>query len=247
MSKSSQLLIIGILTFFGISALASGLLPFTFQAGQPIKADEVNANFEALANGKQNVITTTPCGDGQFVTGVEADGNLSCGIDQIGSAGSSGVSSLNGKTGSLAIEGGNGVTVETSEDGKVTISAGTSASGDFSPQATIAVPSSGVGNVAGAAFKITNNNTASSSIALNGVSQGGAGVFGQATNGFGVRGKTNTGYGVYGETSVGSGVEGHATSPGWYGVLGANNATGGVGVRGVGSAGTGVWGASTSG
>ncbi len=99
MSKSTKVLLTAIFIFLGISALAAGSLPFSFKAGEPIKADEVNANFQALADGKQNTITNSPCGEGQFVTGVGADGKLSCAVDQIGSAGSSGVSSLNGKTG----------------------------------------------------------------------------------------------------------------------------------------------------
>jgi hypothetical protein len=184
----SKVLTIAILSFLGIGALAAGSLPYTFQAGQPIKADEVNANFQALANGKQNVITNSPCSEGQFLTGVEADGTLSCGIDQIGAAGSSGVSSLNGKTGSLAIEGGEGVSVETSDDGKIVISSKATTGDGLSPQATIQIPSSGTGNVAGTAFSIKNNNAQNFSSAITGTANasGAFGVLGSSTAGQGV-------------------------------------------------------------
>ena len=235
MSKSTKVLLTAIFIFLGISALAAGSLPFSFKAGEPIKADEVNANFQALADGKQNTITTNPCGDGQFVTGVNADGTLSCSIDQIGSAGSSGVSSLNGKTGSLAIEGGDGVTVATSEDGKVTISTDPSTGGDFSPQATIAIPSSGIGNFGGAAFKITNTRTVITTSALNGVSKGGTGVLGTSTTGKGVVGSSTSNTGVEGQTSLaqGTAVAGVNTNAnGGTGVSGTTNGTYGFGVRG---------------
>jgi hypothetical protein len=234
MSKSTKVLLTAILVFLGISALAAGSVPFSFKAGEPIKADEVNANFQALAEGKQNTITNSPCGDGQFVTGIDGNGKLSCGVDQIGSAGSSGVSSLNGKTGSLAIEGGDGVTVETTEDGKVTISAAVSTGGDLSPQATIAIPSSGAGNRAGAAFKITNNNTTTSSIAIEAVTKGQFAVL--ATGGRTGVHATGTNTGV---TGIGSG-----TSSSSKGVVGESYAAGGIGVFGqqLGSSGYGVYG-----
>jgi hypothetical protein len=235
MSKSTKVLITVIVIFLGISALAAGSLPFSFKAGDPIKADEVNANFTALAEGKQNVITNSPCSDGQFVTGVDGNGKLSCGIDQIGSAGSSGVSSLNGKTGSLAIEGGDGVMVETSEDGKVTISTAASTGGDLSTQATIEIPSSGIGNFGGAAFKITNTRTVITTSALNGVSKGGIGVLGTSTTGKGVVGTSTGNTGVEGQTSLaqGTAVAGINTNAnGGTGVSGTTNGTYGFGVRG---------------
>lgn len=257
MTKLTKFLITAMLVFLGISAVvANGFVPFSFKAGDPIKADEVNANFTALAEGKQNAITTSPCGDGQFVTGVNADGTLSCGIDQIGSAGSSGVSSLNGKTGSLAIEGGEGVTVETSEDGKVTISASPSAGSDFSPQATLTFPFSRTINNANPAFAITNNG----GIALSGSSPNSAGVYafsGNNGNGvsayseknYGVLAFTNTGIaGVYGEskTNGATGVRGvNSVGPGSSGVWGESAA--GRGVRGDSTTGSGVEGTSSSG
>jgi hypothetical protein len=276
MSKSTKYLIIAIVSFLGLSALAAGTLPFTFKAGDPIKADEINANFAALESSvatKQAAITTTPCGSGQFITGVGVDGTLTCAVDQIGSAGSSGVSSLNGKTGSLAIEGGDGVTVETLDDGKVMISS--SASG-LESQATLTFPFSQTINNTNPAFALTNNG----GIALSGSSPTGIGVYafsgntgygvsayseknygvlattntglagvygvGKANGGTGVRGSNNAGpgsSGVWGESTLGSGVRGD--SPSGSGVLG--NSTTGYGVRGVVSqAGTGVYGLSQS-
>jgi hypothetical protein len=250
MTKLTKVLITAMLIFLGISAVvANGFVPFSFKAGDPIKADEVNANFQALAEGKQNAITSNPCGGGQFVTGVNGDGTLACGIDQIGSAGSSGVSSLNGKTGSLAIEGGDGVTVETSDDGKVTISAVATTGGDFSPQATIGIPSSGAGNVAGAAFKITNNNNTTSSRAIEAVTKGQWGVYASGGR-TGVYG-TGTDSGVNGESSSSSssrGVQGSSYASGAIGVLGQQSGGVGYGVKGIQSgSGYGVYGVSLSG
>jgi hypothetical protein len=244
MSKSTKILIISIFTFLGISALAAGSLPFSFKAGDPIKADEVNANFQALNDGKQNTITNSPCSDGQFVTGVDGNGKLSCGIDQIGSAGSSGVSSLNGKTGSLAIEGGDGVTVETSEDGKVMISS--SASGGLEPQATLTFPFSKTINNINPAFAITNNG----GIALSGSSPNGAGVYAfSSNNGNGVSAYSEKNYGVLAFTNTGlAGVYGEGKINGGTGMRGVNNAgPGSSGVWGESALGSGVRGSTTSG
>jgi hypothetical protein len=239
MTKLSKVLITAMLVFLGISAVvANGFVPFSFKAGDPIKADEVNANFTALAEGKQNTITTTPCGDGQFVTGVAADGNISCGLDQIGSAGGSGVSSLNGKTGSLAIEGGEGVTVETSDDGKVTISAGVSESveGGLEALATLTFPFSKTINNATPAFAITNNG----GIALSGSSPNGAGVYAfSGNNGNGVSAYSEKNYGVLAFTNTGI--------AGIYGESKTNGATGVRGVNSVGPGSSGVWGESAAG
>jgi hypothetical protein len=256
MSKSTKYLLVGFVAFLGISVLATTSLPFTFQAGQPIKADEVNANFQTLADGlnilegtvttKQAAITTTPCGDGQFVQSIGADGTLACAIDQIGSAGSSGVSSLNGKTGSLAIEGGDGVTVETSEDGKVTISAGVSAGGTLEAQAVIALPSSGTINSPNPAFSITNNG----GIALSGSSPTGIGVYAFSGNtGYGVSAYSEKNYGVLATTNTGlAGVYGVGKANGGTGVRGTNNAgPGSSGVWGDSALGSGVRGGTTSG
>jgi hypothetical protein len=249
MSKSTKLyLTIGIFSFLGLSALAAGTLPFTFKAGDPIKADEVNANFAALEGSKQAAITNSPCGSGQFVTGLSADSKLECGIDQIGSAGSSGVSSLNGKTGSLVVEGGEGIKVDTGTNGKITVSS----SGGLA----VKLPFKGETSSKDPAFAVTNTG----GIALSGSSPNGAGVYafsGDNGNGlsayseknYGVLAYTNTGLaGVYGEgkMSGGSGVRGvNQAGPGSSGVWGESAL--GSGVRGDSSSGTGVLGNSTTG
>lgn len=244
MTTITKILIAAMLVFLGISAVvANGFVPFSFRAGDPIKADEVNANFTALADGlntlqtsKQNAITTNPCAGGQFVMGVNGDGTLNCGIDQIGSAGSSGVSSLNGKTGSLTIEGTDGITVNTSDDGKVVIGAGSSEGGDFSPQATLTFPFSRTINNANPAFAITNNG----GIALSGSSPNGAGVYAFSGNtGNGVSAYSEKNYGVLAFTNTGI--------AGVYGESKSNGATGVRGVNSVGPGSSGVWGESTAG
>lgn len=151
--------------------------------------------------------------------------------------------------------------METTEDGKVTISAAVSTGGDLSPQATIAIPSSGAGNRAGAAFKITNNNTTTSSIAIEAVTKGQfavlatggrTGVHGEGTTegvrGVGIRGvagssSANGGAGVSGVSTGdnGNGVYGLGT----YGVYG-KSIFAGAGVKGETSLGTGVQGVVTS-
>jgi hypothetical protein len=126
----TYLLLGALLATLGLPVAASLNLPHTFAPGTPIRSADVNANFDALAEGidaleagKQNAITGTPCGAGQFVRAIASDGALECGVDQLGSAGAAGVASLNGLTGSLAIQAGANVTVETSEDGRITVSA----------------------------------------------------------------------------------------------------------------------------
>lgn len=260
MSNRSKILIAAIIIFLGISALASGSLPFSFKAGDPISADEVNANFTALNDGKQNTITGSPCGDGQFVTGIAADGAMSCGVDQIGSAGSSGVSSLNGQTGSLAIEGGEGVSITSTDDGIIKVNL-TNDTG-FSTQAAIALPGTGTIKYNGAAFAVRNNSTQNFSSAISGTanaagafgvlgsSSAGQGIRGNASSGTGVVGTSTSGIGIAGSSASGDGIRGSTTS-GSSGVYGINTSTKqySAGVRGQSNAAVtvGVYGSSTSG
>lgn len=60
---------------FGVWGVAL-TLPNTFVAGEVISAAEVNANFEALADGKQDRVTGT-CEDGGIAS-VAADGSVAC-------------------------------------------------------------------------------------------------------------------------------------------------------------------------
>ncbi len=117
----------------------------------------------------------------------------------------------------------------------MTISSSATLDGGLSPQAILEIPSSGVGNVPGSAFKITNNRTALTSNAINGVSRGGAGVLGTSTTGKGVVGTSTGNTGVEGQTSLaqGTAVAGINTNAnGGTGVSGTTNGTFGFGVRG---------------
>ncbi|MCA9838133.1 MAG: hypothetical protein KC422_14540 [Trueperaceae bacterium] len=249
MSIKRSALIVGFFALVGLSVLAETSIPFSFEAGQPIKADEVNANFAALNDSKQNTITGSPCAEGQFVTGIGSDGAISCGIDQIGSAGSSGVSSLNGQTGSMVIEGANGISVETSEDGKVTISADAN-SHELATQATVALPATGTISSANPAFAITNNG---GGIAVQGSSPSGTGVQGTTSTAYGVVGSASgsAGVGIYGKhipnnaNYPGTGVAGRADNANAIGVSGTS--TRGTGVQGTSSVYVGVFGQSTQG
>lgn len=60
---------------FGVWGVAL-TLPNTFLAGEVISAAEVNANFEALADGKQDRVSGA-CSDGAM-TSVAADGSVAC-------------------------------------------------------------------------------------------------------------------------------------------------------------------------
>ncbi len=249
MPKSSKYLLFGVLVVFGLSAFAVSPLPFSFKAGDPIKADEVNANFSALSDSlialdaaKQNTIKGSPCASGQFVVGIGLDGQVICGIDQIGSAGTTGISSLNGKTGSISIEGSNGISVETGEGGKIILSGGAA----LDTLATLTFPFSQTINNANPAFAITNNG----GIALSGSSPNGAGVYAFSGNiGNGVSAYSEKNYGVLAYTNTGlAGVYGEGKINGGAGVRGVNNAgPGSSGLWGESAAGRGVRGSSTTG
>ena len=243
-----------LLTPMGVAALAGESLT-TFTAGTTIRAAEVNANFSALQAGletKQNKITGSPCQAGQFVKGVGADGALSCGPDQLGTGGgAAGVSSLNGKTGSLALEAGNNIKIDSSQAGKLILSATPFSGGGGS----LTLPFTGAANGTSPAFSVSN----SAGIALSGSSTGGNAVYAISGTGygvsaysessFGVAGITNSGIaGVYGESKVSgaAGVRGvNSVGPGSSGVWGES--TPGSGVRGSSSTGTGVLGSSEKG
>lgn len=216
-----------------------------FQPGTPIRAAEVNANFTilkagvaGLESGKQAKLTGNPCQAGQFVRGVGADGALSCAVDQVGTAGSAGVTSLNGKTGSLALEAGTGLKIDSAQAGKLVLST-TGAGG------TLALPFTGTASGGAPAFAVTN----AAGIALSGSSTDGNAVYAISTRGYGVSAYSESSFGVVGSTNTGSaGVYGESKTSGAAGVRGVNSVgPGSAGVWGESALGTGVRGSSAGG
>lgn len=256
--KTVIYLLIGALAvLLGLPVLATVKLPHVFSPNTPIKSAEVNADFKALTDSvntletsKQAKLTGSPCAAGQLVRGVEAGGKLECAVDQIGSSGSAGVSSLNGKTGSLVIQAGSGVKVDTAEGGKITVSATGSGSGGG-----VSLPYSGSTDTNDPAFSVSNT----TGIALKGSSQDGNAVYGISTTGYGLSAYSEKSYGVVGFTSSGiAGVYGESKVSGAAGVQGVNSvgpgsmgvwgqSDGGIGVRGSSTSGTGMQGSSESG
>lgn len=231
----------------GLPVVASVNLPHRFAPGTPIRSAEVNENFDtlaeavgALAVGKQEAIGGPPCGAGQFVRNITADGSLECGVDQVGAPGAAGVASLNGLTGSVALQAGPNVTVVTAEDGRITIGADGGGGG-------LSLPYQGAAASTAAAFEVAN--AGSGSAVAGTTATGQAGVLGHNTNAaarsMGVWGRSDAAgtFGVYGSSGSGYGVHGVSTSS--AGVVGAS--TGFDGVAGVSQSGRGVRGESTGG
>lgn len=74
-SRIAFVAIVVALLAFGVWGVAL-TLPNTFVAGEVISAAEVNANFEAIADGKQDRVTGT-CEDGGIAS-VAANGSVAC-------------------------------------------------------------------------------------------------------------------------------------------------------------------------
>ena len=193
----------------GLWAVAVGNMT-TFQAGTPIKAAEVNQNFAMLKEGlaaletdKQAKITGSPCAAGQFVQGIGADGAVTCGIDQIGSSGSSGVSSLNGKTGSLTLQAGSNISLDNSQAGRIIVSATGSGS--------LALPFSATTNSANAAFLVINSG-AGAAIQGSSPNASGDGLSGISLQGAAVKAYSESGYGLDVRSGSGSTIRVQSSS-----------------------------------
>jgi hypothetical protein len=105
----------------GIWTLAAEL-PFTFKAGEIISAEQMNANFTAINDGKQERVEGA-CAAGSSIRVINADGTVVCEVDDIGSGGQAGVDALNGMTGTVTLQAGSNVTIDDGTPGQIVISA----------------------------------------------------------------------------------------------------------------------------
>lgn len=207
-------------------------LPFTFQAGEVISADEMNQTLTALNDGKQERVVGT-CSEGSSIREIAADGGVVCETDDgggttvtdifgqtyDGSAGA-GLTVVNGDTSGSSI----GILARSEARGMVGVLGGGSCPGTY-----------GVGGCAPAATGVL------------GISSTSHGVAGTSTEGNGVLGSSSTGSGV---RALSDGIAMWATSStrAVVGTLGATSCAGtyaiggcapdAIGVRGVSSTGT---------
>lgn len=127
MKKLSLLVYTFVLLGVGLIVAAETTLPHQFQSGELISASEMNENFTAVITGinsKQAQITGS-CSEGSAIRSINPDGSVDCEVDDIGSAETtSGIDSLNGMTGSVVLQAGDNIELESSR-GQITISATT--------------------------------------------------------------------------------------------------------------------------
>jgi Chaperone of endosialidase len=262
-----NLLVITVLVLF-VWAVAADI-PFTFKAGDLISADQMNQNFAALNNGKQELIKGT-CAAGSSIRVIATDGSVTCEVDDIGTgAGDAGVDAINGMTGAVTLQAGDNITIDDSQQGQIKISS-SSAGGSYSADnssltltgTTFSIKDAGVtaGKIAlplalssasdnGAIFSVTNSGT-SDAIGVLGRSGAAfliapdfnAGVLGDSKAGNGVVGASESYRGVSGFSVSGTGVYGASKSS--IGIYGESESADGV--SGVSQSGSGVFGASVS-
>jgi hypothetical protein len=291
MNKRLKLLIftVTLLAFgTGIWAIADvkvlNLGKANFQDGQLLSAktlnDLLNDNFgtletalTGLETSKQNRVGN-PCPGGQFVRGVGVDGKLECAVDQMGSGGSAGVSSLNGKAGSLAIEAGDNVTIDNSKDGKITVSVSggggglstvahdASLNGNGTAASPLGLADGGVttdrladGAVTGAKIamplRLTADTPSVASVLAN-ANPAGMGLLvdlGSQPNTFAntaLMGRSTGGIGVIGESTSGIGVWGKSSTRAVVGTQGDTSCSGTYAVGGCATTANGVTGVSTT-
>jgi hypothetical protein len=208
-------------------------LPFTFQAGEVISAEQMNQTLAALNDGKQERVVGT-CAAGSSIREIAADGSVTCEIDDGGGgagdadifgqsySGSAGVglTVVNGDTGGSSI----GVLARSEARGLVGVLGGGSCPGTY-----------GVGGCAPAATGVSGISSTSHGVA--GTSTDGNGVLGVSSTGPGVR-AVSDGIGMWATSSTRAvvGTLGATSCAGTYAIGGC--APAGIGVRGVSSTGT---------
>lgn len=208
-------------------------LPFTFQAGEVISADQMNQTLAALNDGKQERVVGA-CAEGSSIREIAADGSVACEADDGG--GDAVDVDIFGKTyaGMAAV----GLTVDNDDTAgsPIAILARGEARGVVGVLGGGSCPGTyGVGGCASAATGV---------LGISGTSHG---VVGLSTDGNGVFGASSTGPGVR-ATSDGIAMWATSSTRAVVGTLGGTSCAGifaiggcapeGVGVRGVSSTGT---------
>jgi hypothetical protein len=197
-------------------------LPFTFQAGDVISADQMNQNLQALNDGKQERVTGT-CSAGSSIREIGADGTVVCETDDGAGASNEhdhlGQAWSGGDAIGLSIEtvaaGGLGVLARAPSRAVVGVLGGGSCAGPFA-----------VGGCGG------------TETGVRAVSSSGAALWASSDTGNGVRATSSTGIGMWAtsDTRAVVGTLGATSCAGTYAVGGC--APAGIGVLGVSSTGT---------
>lgn len=233
-----RLLVLSVVAF-GIWSLAADI-PYGFKAGDVISAEQMNANFTALNEGKQDRVEGQ-CAAGSAIRSITAEGAVVCEVDDIGTGGGAGVDTVNGMTGAVTLQAGDNITIDDSILGQLVISA-TEGGIPTNEHAHFGQTWMDAGSgIAG----LSVDNTSSSQLST--------GVFGGSTSrGVGIHGRTagttgvapGFGAGVWGEGGIDSyGVFAH--SAGNISLYAQNDTR--AAIKGQSASGDGVWGESTSG
>ncbi len=231
-----KLLVITVLALF-VCAIAADV-PFTFKPGDLISADQMNQNFAALNNGKQELVKGI-CAAGSSIRVIAADGTVTCEVDDIGTgAGDAGVDAINGQTGAVTLQAGDNITIDDSQQGQIRISSssggtntnnhnhfgqiwtGSGINGLTVMNNSLIEDSTAIVGRLGTGVGNTHIDTVAAvwgdaqSNLPNGEQNGvptGIGVLGSSLHGFGVAGESQTGDGVSGNSSSGIAVRGNSS------------------------------------
>jgi hypothetical protein len=252
-----KLLTLTVLAFF-VWAIAADL-PFSFKAGDVIRSEEMNQNFAALNNGKQDLVSGM-CAAGSSIRVIAADGTVECEVDDIGSgSGSSGVDAVNGMKGAVTLQAGDNITIDDSTAGQIRISSSSTGGTTYEADeqslnlngTTFSIKDGGVsaaklangsvtpakllpfdatGSYGTLAFSVRNTSAPGAAIALRGI--------GGDTIGIGVGGPV----GVIGESDSGIGVLGGSLARGIVGLQGSTSCAGTYAVGGCAIGGVGIYG-----